>query len=314
MQLPECKGRGLFFIADPHVAATPPGQRLEGYQEQVLAKIEICLARAAQLDLVPFFLGDLFNWPRDNPNNLLVELMALFSPYKPFALVGNHDKYQARFTSDVSLAVLEAAGVVRVISAPGPVMVLNTPQGRVLVGGSPEASPLPSNFPRQDGDYIAVVWTAHHNVAFPDFKEKQIRLKEIPGVDYLVNGHIHRPQPSLRVGATLWCNPGNVTRLTFTRRSKERKPAAAIWTPNCEDLERWIVPHLPFEQVFPDQELPPEQTEELNVSRFLEGLERLAWKRTREGAGLRQFLQANLNPESPETGIVWELYEEVIRG
>jgi hypothetical protein len=52
----------------------------------------------------------------------------------------------------------------------------------------------------------------------------------------------------------------------------------------------------------------------LNVSRFLEGLERLAWKRTREGAGLRQFLQANLNPESPETGIVWELYEEVIRG
>ena len=46
-------------------------------------------------------------------------------------------------------------------------------------------------------------------------------------------------------------------------------------------------------------------------SNFLEGLARLAWKRTREGAGLKDFLSANLNPEHPETALVWELYREV---
>ena len=46
-------------------------------------------------------------------------------------------------------------------------------------------------------------------------------------------------------------------------------------------------------------------------SNFLEGLARLAWKRTREGAGLGEFLRANLNPEHPETNVIWELYREV---
>jgi predicted phosphodiesterase len=311
--LPEASGRGLFFIGDPHVAGSPPGQRLEGYQGQVLDKIAACLDRAAELGMVPFFLGDLFHWPRDNPNSLLVELIALFGRHRPFVLVGNHDKYQTRFTPDVSLAVLQAAGVVRVLEEAGPAFVLNTPEGRALVGGSPDGTPLPSEFARQEGDFAWVVWTSHHGVAFPEFQERRVRVKEIPGVDYLVNGHIHRPQESIRVGSTLWCNPGNLTRLTFTRRSQQRQPAAAVWTPGCEDLEKWVAPHLPFEQVFPDQEFPSEEAEASGSSRFLDGLERLAWRRTREGSGLKQFLQANLNPELPESRLIWELYEEATR-
>ncbi len=309
--LPVLKGQGLLFIGDPHIAANPPGQRLEGYQDQVLAKIRACLDRAVVLSMVPVFLGDLFHWPRENPNQLLVALIELFRPHRPFVLVGNHDKYQARLTPDVSLSVLQAAGVVRALAEPGPAFVLDAEGARCLVGASPDATPLPSRFPREPGGPETVLWISHHGIAFPDFLDRAQRLREIPGVDFVVNGHIHRPQPTVVVGGTTWANPGNITRLTFTRRSQARRPAAAIWTPGCADLARWEIPHLPFEAVFPDQEFPPEEAEAQGESLFIQGLERLAWRRTREGVGLKQFLSVNLNPDRPETGLIWDLYQEV---
>ena len=312
MELPRIAGKGLFIICDPHVAATPPGHRLEGYREQVLAKVAACLERARELDLHPVFPGDLFHWPRENPNGLVVELIDLFRPHRPSVLVGNHDKYLARFTRDVSLAVLDAAGVIRLMDAPGPAFWLDAPEGPVLVGGSPDAAPLPRHVDR-DGA-VATVWFSHHSINFPDFQERLLAPREIPGLDWLINGHIHRPQPMIVTGCTRWCNPGNITRLTFSPRTRSRVPSASIWRPGALELESWPVPLLPFEQVFPDQEFPAESDAEERNSLFLKGLERLAWRRTQEGLGLKDFLHANLNPEHPETELVWELYEEVSGG
>jgi len=309
--VPVIAARGLLLIPDPHVAGTPPGQRLPGYQEQILDKLRFCLKTAAEEHLAPVLLGDLFHWPRDNPNSLLVALIGLFAPHRPFVLVGNHDKYQARLTDDCSVAVLRAAGAVRLIAEAGPVFRLDGPAGRVLVCASPDGAPLPRLFERSRDE--EVVWLSHHNIGFPDFQDRQIAPREIPGVDWVINGHIHRPQPTVRRGGTRWANPGNVTRLNFNRRSKERVPAASIWRPGCAELELLPVPFLPFAEVFPDQELPAEGPPvAAHAAAFLQGLERLAWRRTAEGAGLREFLSANLNPDLPESALVWELYEEVV--
>lgn len=311
MSLPVRRCRGLFCIPDPHVAATPPMQRLDSYMDDVLAKLAACLEQAAAADLVPVVLGDLFHWPRENPNVVMVALIELFRGHHPYVLVGNHDKYQARFTADTSLAVLRAAGVCDVLDEPGLFLRLDTPTGKAVVGASPDGSPLPTSVDKEPDE--TSVWLTHHNVGFPDFEEKQIKIREIPGLDWLINGHIHRPQPTVVAGGTRWANPGNVTRLKFSRRSMARRPEAAIWRPGLDDLEKWPIPHRPFAEVFPDQELPPEEAAgpaEVR-SNFLEGLARLAWKRTREGAGLKDFLSANLNPEHPETALVWELYREV---
>ncbi len=312
MELPRVEALGLLLIPDPHVAATPPGQRLEGYCGQILDKLRLCLEKARELELVPVFLGDLFHWPRENPNSLLVELIELLRPHKPFTLVGNHDKYQARFTRDVSMAVLDAAGAIRLLAEPGPAFWLHTPQGAVLVGCSPDGSPLPRRVER--GEAQAVVWLTHHSISFPDFLDRMIIPREIPGVDWVLNGHIHRPQPMIAAGSTRYANPGNITRLTFSQRTKERVLAASIWRPGCEELERWLVPCLPFEQVFPDQPFPVEPPASERASLFLKGLERLTWRRTQEGLGLKDFLSANLNPEHPEADLVWQLYEEVAGG
>jgi DNA repair exonuclease SbcCD nuclease subunit len=318
MSVETIRASGLFLIADPHLADLPPGQRLDGYLEQIMIKLAACLDRARELGMVPVLLGDLFHRPRDNSNKMLVELIRLFGSRTGadtvWALVGNHDKYQSRFTEDVTIAVLEAAGVVRLMKDEGPQFILETGTARTLVCASPDGSPLPRAYERAEDDPDTVVWLTHHNIRFPEFDDRAYAIRELPGIDWLINGHIHRPQPTVRAGQTTWANPGNITRLTFTRRSMERRPAAAIWTPGCDELERWEVPYLPFDQVFPDQELPPEVQETQGESSFISGLERLAWKRTHEGMGLRQFLQENLSRETPEGALIWELYEEVTHG
>ncbi len=313
MRFDPVTSNGLFLVGDPHLADTPPGQRMPGYRDQVLDKLAACLDQAQEQGLTPVVLGDLFHWPRDNSNSLLVALMDLLRPWRPFVLVGNHDKYQARLTRDVSLAVLDAAGVVRLLDEPGPQFVLSTPTGDALIGASPDGAPIPKGFDRDENTPDTVVWLTHHNLQFPEFLDRAHKLRELPGIDLVVNGHIHRPQPTVVCGSTTWANPGNMVRLTFTRRSKERQPAAHAWRPGMSEPEPWVVPHLDFAQVFPDQEFPPEEQEQAGESLFLSGLERLAWRRTQEGLGLKEFLQANLNPELPQTPLIWELYEEVIR-
>lgn len=307
------QAEGLLCIPDPHTAGSPPMQRLESYMDDILAKLAACLSFATEHSLVPVVLGDLFHWPRENPNALMVALIELFAPVRPYVLVGNHDKYQARFTADTSLAVLQAAGVVRVLDTPGLFLRLETPTGVALIGASPDGTPLPACLEAPSGE--STVWLTHHNINFPDYQEKNVKIREIPGLDWVINGHIHQPQPTVRAGRTHWANPGSMARLTFTRRTKARAPSAAIWRPGMEDVLRWIVPHRPFEEVFPDQDFPPEDTGTAEASsQFLEGLARLAWRRTREGAGLQAFLTDNLRPDDPETPLIWELYNEVTHG
>lgn len=325
MSIPELQGEGLFFMADPHVAATPPGQRLEGYAEQILDKLRAGLDFARENALIPVILGDLFHWPRENPNSLLVALIGLFGgyppPFKPWVLVGNHDKYQARFTPDVSLAVLQAADAVHVMSEAGPQFFLQTNSIRALMGASPDFAPIPAEFsPPEDAPAPEIVlWGTHHSLGFPEYMDKQVKPVEIPGVDWIVNGHLHRPQPTLERGRTRWANPGSMTRMRFTRLNIERRPAGVYWTPECQEsgeLHRWEAPFLPFAEVFPSQELPTEDRQEIKdrESLFLQGLERLSWRKTREGLGLKQFLQSNVVPDAPESELIWELYEEVVKG
>ena len=100
-----------------------------------------------------------------------------------------------------------------------------------MVGASPDGSAIPLSVDKGAGEQS--VWLTHHNVGFPDFLDKHVKIREIPGLDWLINGHIHRPQPTVTAGCTRWANPGNVTRLKFCRSAMTRVPAAAIWRPGA---------------------------------------------------------------------------------
>jgi predicted phosphodiesterase len=301
---------GVLFIGDPHISASAPGFRSDDYCETVLRKLDFCLKTARDRRCLPIILGDLFHVPRDNPNALLVSLIELFRTDVPWVLVGNHDKHEARLTRDVSLSVLNAAGAIRLLDTHGTVASLNVRGRKVLIGASPDWTPLPSGM---DGDgFDFVVWVTHHDLSFPGYESGRVSLREIPGIDLVVNGHIHTPKPPQRVGRTLWANPGSIVRICRTQFGMDMKPALSIWIPESDELERVEIPHSPFEEVFslPGEGENPEYP--VDESMFIRGLENLALRRTSEGVGLRAFLQANLNQENPVDQLVWEIYEEIM--
>src|SRR5262245_46066117 len=82
--------RGLLFIGDPHVCARVPGLRKDDYPRAILGKLRWALDYARQRSLQPVLLGDLFDYPRDNANWMLVELLGLLPAATP-AIYGNHD-------------------------------------------------------------------------------------------------------------------------------------------------------------------------------------------------------------------------------
>ncbi|MGQ9920769.1 MAG: metallophosphoesterase [Desulfobacca sp.] len=310
-QLPDYQG--LLFIGDPHVAASPPGYRLDDYRRTILEKLAFCLDMAGRNYYLPIILGDLFHLPRNNPNHLLVDLIELFRPYQPWVLVGNHDKHEARLTRDVSLAVLAAAGVIRLLADPGPVARVQVGQHVVLIGASPDWTPLPEGL--ADPAANLVVWLSHHDLRFPDYEGGRVALKELPGIDLVVNGHLHTPKPPSRCGQTLWWNPGSISRLTRSFASQSRQPAVSVWRPGMAEPEVEIIPHRPFAEVF----VPLEEDEAiasagLDESMFIKGLENLMMRKTQEGLGLRAFLEANLHPHDEVDKIIWELYTEVMDG
>ncbi len=302
---------GVLFIGDFHIAAAPPGFRLDDYARTVLEKLSFCLETAARRRCLPILLGDLFHVPRDNPNFILVALIELLRKHVPWVLVGNHDKHEARLTRDVSLAVLDAAGVIRLIDREGPVASVRVSGKKVLIGASPDWTPIPTAVDPNGHDYV--LWLTHHDLAFPGYEAARTNLREIPGVDLVVNGHIHTPKPAQRIGRTLWCNPGSLTRISRSPTMRTVKPVITRWVPGMAELEAIEVPHRPFDEVFIDfEKMDDPDHVTVDESMFIRGLENLALRKTSEGVGLRAFLDANLRSETQVDKIIWELYEETM--
>lgn len=302
---------GLLFIGDPHVAASPPGYRLDDYTQAILGKLAVSLEIAQEHNLLPIILGDLFHLPRNNPNSLLVALIELFRSSHPFVLVGNHDKHEARLTRDVSLAVIDAAMVIRLIDRPGPVCSLKVADCRVLLGASPDWTPLPRQVDRRAHD--VVIWLTHHDLGFPGYDAARVPLKEIPGVDMVVNGHVHTPKPPRHCGDTVWFNPGGIARLTLSPHTRDLTPSAFIWRPPNRELVPVPLPHRSFTEIFPELTGQNEQDSEQDPeSLFIKGLENLLIRKTTEGVGLKAFLEANLIPDDTVDKYIWGLYEEVM--
>ncbi len=302
---------GILFIGDPHIASSPPGFRLDDYSRTVLEKLAFCLDLARERRCLPVILGDLFHVPRDNPNSLLVALIEMFREPVPWVLVGNHDKHEARLTRDVSLAVLDAAGVIRLMREHGPAVSARVGGKSVLLGASPDWTPIPPEVSPEGHDFV--LWVTHHDLCFPGYDSGRARLREIPGVDLVVNGHIHTPKPPQRRGCTTWCNPGSIVRINRSQFAMDMRPVVSIWTPGAGELECLEVPHRPFDEVFPSLELTGDPaTAPVDESMFIRGLENLALRRTTEGVGLRAFLDSNLDREDPVDGLIWELYEEIM--
>lgn len=299
---------GLMFIGDPHLEGRAPGYRKDDYPNVILSKLEWCLDYARQQRLLPAILGDLFDKPRDNPNWLLNRLLILFQG-EILAVYGNHDVHlEPRLTEHDSLDVLVNANRLQLVSAEHPWR--GRIHGReVIVGGASYRQEIPKQY---DGDWVngqkpLVIWMTHHDILIPGYDEGRIKPKEIPGIDIIINGHIHRKLEDIQAGSTRWLTPGNISRRSRNDASRAHVPAVLRIDIEGEQyrMEPVVIPHAPFESVF--HEAIVETELESTHSVFVAGLAELQARRTSGGEGLIDFLNHNLSRFEPAVA------EEILR-
>jgi hypothetical protein len=317
--------RGILCIGDPHLASRTPGHRRDDYPQAVLEKLAWCLEYARREALLPALLGDLFHVPRENANALVVELIRLFEGCGAVAIVGNHDVAGSRLEPGDTLAILAAAGRLRLLgraAGGGGGPWAGTIGGRrVVVGGTDWGEPLPERVDRGALGIDAgalVVWLTHHDVRFRGYEEAgRIEPREIAGVDVVVNGHIHRPLEAAAAGRTTWLNPGNIARVK--RSEGSRRAPAALRIDVGAGAPGWRaapveVPHRAFDEVFWPEEAAAAAAEP-GGSAFVANMEALLARKTGDGQGLRDFFDRNLGryPDAVAAE-VRRLAEEVLHG
>ena len=292
---------GLLFIGDPHIEGRTPGFRRDNYPETILSKLQWCLDYCDQQNLQPILLGDIFDKPRDNPNWLIARLLDLFDSRAIPTIFGNHDCANPHLDENDSLTLLAKAGAVRMLDERH--LWACVVEGRtVVVGGSPYRYPIPDVF-AVDADWPPslapphlTVWLTHHDLTFPNAHEAVVtHFKELVGIDYVINGHIHRRASANVVrGQTTWVNPGNIARRSRSDSIRGHEPAVLRMDIAVDG--QWLhtikVPHQDASDVFYDLEMI--QDLESEQSRFVTGLAMLESRKTQSGAGLMQFLRDNV--------------------
>ncbi len=316
--MPSDNYSGILFIGDPHLSDRTVGFRRDNYCETILGKLEWSLDLANSQNLLPALLGDLFHFPRDNSNSLLVRLMRLLERQTVLGIVGNHDVATNSLEDEASLAILHQSGCIRLVDVDGP--WVGTVSGRtVVVGGTTWSAKVPKSVDTQSLSQDAnryVVWLTHDNVQFAGFEgERRLVPHRIEGVDLVVNGHIHRPLPAAMANGTLWINPGNISRIARADAGRDRQPSVTELTFDAVSgeprLGTHIVPHLPFEEAFHELGDLPESDEA--VSPTVLGLRELTALRTAGGEGLMNFLDRNLDSDPAEIRAeILSLAKEVI--
>ena len=315
------KYKGLLVIGDPHIEGRTPGFRKDDFPQTILKKLRWCLNTARKNKLLPVFLGDMFDKPRDNPTWLIGELIDLLMPWPAIGIYGNHDCADPQLGENDSLSILIKAGCFRLVSETD--FWTGLIEGRrVVVAGSSYRQRVPQFFnidslPKDSmfEENPSVVWLSHHDVDIGNYKNGKLGPHEMINVDLLINGHIHRPAKPVRKGQTTWMNPGNISRRTRSEHSQKHVPKVLQVTFPESGIETTSleVPHDPFADVFYAKEADEDQQTESSSS-FVSGLKSLTQRRTSSGAGLLSFLEQNLDQyEDNVASEIRELAQQAIQ-
>ena len=315
--------QGLLCIGDPHLASRVPGFRKDDYPKTILRKLIYSLDYARDNCLLPILLGDLFHRPRDNANWLLVQLMEVLQG-EVLSVAGNHDCSESALSDHDSLAVLCAAKKIQLLGGDrrwGDGVWCGLINGvPVTVGGSHWKEKLPDRYDRNDHHVDGrgfVFWIVHEDMRFPGWQRLgKLDCYEIPGVNYVINGHIHKQMPEKKVGMTTWLNPGNIARLERSEDCRNHTPAILRIdvAPDGHLKRQYIqVEYAPFDAVFHEKLDSGDNEGVLDDSIFVRGLVELQSIKTTGGEGLQRFLKDNIKQFNEHVAKeIFRLAEEVI--
>lgn len=260
---PAEKPQGILFIGDPHLSSRRPGRRTDvNFAGTVLNKLAQAFQIARDRVWQPVILGDLFDRAGERDLLVLSELLHLLRDHRdagglvPLALAGNHDLKDATLSGDTALSVIQASGLLRVLEDAQP-FPLYGGSGAHQRDGDMFALLLPYSYGQEDAllkngygkdasanGKVKVIALTHADFAFAGAYPGARELVAIPGVDMVVNGHMHKLCPAVRRGNTLWWNPGNITRMSMDCES--HAPRVWSWAPGEDALTGHVLRHEKF--------------------------------------------------------------------
>ncbi len=237
--------RGLLFIGDPHLSSRKPGRRTDkDFAGTVIDKLDQSFRIARTDGLLPVIMGDLFDRAGDNDLSMLSRTLKLLREHReqggltPASLVGNHDLKDATLSMDTALAVIRESGLLTLMEDSSPYVVpgvaVMVPLSYGQVGGIHEIDGR-----LLDHDGLPVIVLTHADFDFQGAYPGAARMMEVPGVCMVVNGHMHKHAPDVQSGKTLWCNPGNITRMSLD--CEDDQPSAWSWRNGDRGLTRNVL-------------------------------------------------------------------------
>lgn len=273
--------RGILFIGDPHLASYAPGRRLDAYLDTSLGKLERCAQLAKERQLLPLCPGDLVDDHEDHDPVMYYRATRTLYGFNPpmVTTVGNHDKSERQLTEKSFLSLLGLTGAVDLVAQPGfwGRVLLTGVEGqthRLVVGFTPYGFPLPTSLAdalgldatasvaeaRAVAQADTVMWVTHGDFAFEGAYPGAAPLVEIPGIDLILNGHMHGLKKPVKRGTTVWYNLGNIVRMSVDMA--DEVPSAWAWSPfetgtmpavtgeRVPSMEQLVLPHAPGASTF----------------------------------------------------------------
>ena len=251
------KSNGLMYIGDPHISSKNPGRRIDNWNKTIMSKMDFLIDAANRNNIVPVILGDLFhNWFESENSDQTVSTPAMISgvmrcfsrsTHPVIVLAGNHDINDSSFSEDSTLSIIDASGSAVVIKESRPYARIITPNGNILLGGTPygQVMPLRMTEEMRENDCDRCVWVVHRDIKGMGTADG-VEPFAIDGVDLVVCGHIHMTQPIVKKGDTKWFVPGNIARLSM---SEARNKPKVYMDFNNKSLKVLELPHEDIERV-----------------------------------------------------------------
>lgn len=357
---PFSEASGLLFIGDPHLSSRCPGRRMDkDFKQTVLDKLKQSFEIARENHYQPVILGDLFDRASESSLSLFTRFFHILRTHHeqngliPVTLSGNHDLKDDTLSEDTALSVFDASGFLHVLKDGVPFYIIE-PSHENVIKSLPEKDflshaysvILPYSYGMEhkenglmDKDFsfsspknIFTIALTHGDFDFAGAYPGAAMTKEIKGVDMVVNGHMHKLQPSIRHGKTLWVNTGNITRMSMD--CENHMPRVWSWSKGQDILTG--IPLRYVEKVFnrtgthakPDDAALRQNLEGIDgddtvfweddgTSRFVDMLKKQKEQEsplTEDGSGLNSELAAvyeEQNADELTVGIIKEMVEEV---
>ncbi len=260
----------ILFVGDVHLSDRPPLGRVEGYREQILAKLwEIReIDRSEKVDLT-VFLGDIFHSKRPmfTSHYLVQQVQEVLGEYNDVVILpGNHDLGPEGLDS----LPRQPLGVLR----QGAAGILDRPsispelarEGYTLIARPYDAKRDldPSYYALTDEEKelpAPRIVVAHGSLVPRDdplwgveYHHYALAVEEIntEGMDLLVSGHIHEPfGPLMLPEGTCFLNPGSISRTSRKEINYTRKPKVVLYDTDQKTLTDFpLTSVLPAEEVF----------------------------------------------------------------